>query len=152
MLGAAQAALGLDGRETPLGAVRWPAGWELGAVFASPDGQHLALRLDGTGTAAKDHDLWVMKLDGQGLARFTSTQMSTYAVWSPDSRYLAFNKDTGASCSEAACRGDCKLWYAPATARNIVAVEASRDAWPFVIRDTRGSAMPLGCQLLAWTP
>jgi hypothetical protein len=70
----------------------------------------------------------------------------------PSLLHLAFNKDTGASCSEASCYGHCRLWYAPATARNIVAVEASRDASSFIVRDTRGGAMPLGCQLLAWTP
>ena len=148
--GGAISAMALDGRETPLGAVQWPQGWELGAVFASPDGQQLAVRLDGK--ASKDHDLWVMRTDGQGFGRFTTTQMTTYAVWSPDGRYLAFNKDTGASCSDASCYGSCKVWYAPATARNVAAVDASRDAWQFTVRDTRGGSTQLGCQLLAWTP
>lgn len=140
----------LDGHVLPLGAVRWPPGWQLGAVFVSPTGRQVALRLDSEG--GREHDLWTMGLDGRDLARFTTTGMTTYAVWSPQGDYLAFDKDTGASCSNATCRGSCRLWYAPASARGVVAVEASRDASAFVVKARSGAAMPLGCHLRAWTP
>ncbi len=138
-----------DGRETATGAVQWPQGWHLGKVFASPDGQGLVARLDSD--AGSDHDLWVMKLDGKEFGRLTTTNISTYAVWSPDAKQIAFNKDTGSSCSDASCQGTCDIWYAPATARSISAVEASKDAFKFTVKSREGSSLPLGCQLLAWT-
>lgn len=140
----------VGGPEVRIASIRWPAGWEPGRLFAGPDGQRLALRMDST--TSKDHDLWVMSLGGQDLQRFTKTQMATYAVWSPDGQYLAFNRNSGFSCSDSDCRGSCRIWYAPATARNVVAVESSNDAYPFTVTTVDGSRTRLGCDLLAWTP
>lgn len=142
--------MSVGGQETGTGTAAWPQGWTLAGIVASPDGKSLAVRMNAT--TSRDRDLWVMAVDGWNLQRFTVTNITSYTVWSPDSKYLAFNKDTGFACSDSACQGSCRIWYAPSTARGIAALDASNDASTFDIKTSSGGATRLGCQLLAWTP
>lgn len=144
----------LGSPEKPVASVKWPEGRFLQAIYASPDGTRLLAQLAAlrdTGSVS-GVDLWIMNIDGSGLARFTNNGLITNAFWSPDSRYIAFTKDTGTSCSDATCRGSCTVWYAPATARNVVAVDASRDAYQFPLKRPDGSMRMLGCPMTAWIP
>lgn len=99
-------------------------------AFVSPDGkkalvQLVKLRASGS---IESSDLWMMDLPGTSLRRFTDNGLIPYAVWSPDSRTVAFSKDTGYSCSESTCRGSCTIWCADAAAAGVRARDASGDA------------------------
>ncbi|KQV50782.1 hypothetical protein ASC95_15670 [Pelomonas sp. Root1217] len=143
----------LGGAEQPVAAVRWPEGRVPQALHVSPDGskalvQLAALRDTGSVSGA---DLWMMNVDGSNLRRFTKNDLVAQAFWSPDSKHVAFVKDTGVSCSDATCRGSCALWVAEATAADVVAVKASGDAQRIPLRRPNGSMTTVGCPAIAWT-
>lgn len=145
--------LALGGAETPLGTASWPESRVPLNAFVSPDGtkalvQLVKLRASGS---IESSDLWMMDLPGAGLRRFTDNGLIPYAVWSPDSRTVAFSKDTGYSCSESTCTGSCTIWYADATAANVQARDTSGDARQFPLLRPDGSKTTLSCPVMAWT-
>lgn len=139
--------------EQRVATVRWPEARVPEAVHVSPDGSKALVQLAAlrdTGSVA-GVDLWMMNVDGSNLRRFTRNDLIASAVWSPDGRYVAFSKDTGVSCTAATCRGSCTVWYAEATATNVVAVPPSGDARQFPLKRPDGSTTNVGCPLAAWT-
>lgn len=143
----------LGGTEQALATVAWPESRIPQAVYVSPDGnkalvQLAALRETGSVSGV---DLWVMDINGGNLKRFTNNGLITDAHWSPDGQYVAFTKDTGVACTEATCQGSCTVWYAPASATNVVAVEAAGDAKRFPVQRPNGSVTNLRCPVTAWT-
>lgn len=143
----------LGGAEQPLGTVTWPESRVVQAVYASPDGskalvQLAALRNTGSISGV---DLWMMNVDGSGLRRFTKNDLISNAFWSPDGKYVAFSKDTGVVCTDATCQGSCTVWYADASASDVVAVEGSNDAQRFSVKRLNGSTKNLSCPVMAWT-
>lgn len=144
----------LPGRgEQRVAALRWPESRVPEAVHVSPDGSKALLQLAAmrdTGSVA-GVDLWMMNVDGSNLRRFTKNDLISSAFWSPDSRYVAFVKDTGVSCTAATCRGSCTVWYAEATASNVLAVAPSGDARQFPLKRPDGSTTTVGCPMTAWT-
>lgn len=143
----------LAGGEQRIASMRWPESRVPEAVHVSPDGSKVLLQLASirdTGSVA-GVDLWMMNVDGSQLRRFTKNDLIANAFWSPDGRYVAFVKDTGVSCSEFSCRGSCTVWYAEATASNVVAVPPSGDARQFPLKRPDGSMTTMGCPMAAWT-
>jgi hypothetical protein len=143
----------LGGAEQAVATLTWPEARIPQAVYASPDGskalvQLAALRDTGSVSGV---DLWMMDINGGNLRRFTDNGLITDAHWSPDGQFVAFTKDTGVSCTEATCQGSCTVWYAPATASGVVAVEASGDAKRFPSQRPDGSMTQLRCPVMAWT-
>jgi Tol biopolymer transport system component len=112
----------------------------------------VVLNADGDVT---DTDVWISSLDGSGLERLTATNRTTYAVWSPDSRWVAFNEDAASVCSGFGCSdvtGYCYLWAGDVSARNLV--EGSSGVSEFYVLDKDAKRRILGCGsgLLGWTP
>lgn len=143
----------IGGGEQPIAHVRWPEGRVPQAVHVDPGGRQALVQLAAwrdTGTVS-GADLWMMKLDGSGLRRFTKNNLIAHAFWSPDGRQVAFVKDTGVACSAATCQGSCTLWYAAATATEVVATAPSGDARRFPLKRPDGSATSIGCPGIAWT-
>jgi hypothetical protein len=146
--------LALGGAEQAVRTLAWPEGRVLQAVYVSPDGskalvQLAALRESGSVSGV---DLWMMNIDGSNLRRFTKNDLIANAFWSPDSKFVAFTKDTGVTCTDATCQGSCTVWYAEATASDVVAVAASGDAKQFSVKRTNnGSTTTLSCPVIAWT-
>ncbi|GGY76863.1 hypothetical protein GCM10011613_21720 [Cellvibrio zantedeschiae] len=143
----------LGGNEQPIGKISWPESRFPQAIYVSPDGKKVLVQLAAfreTGTIS-GVDLWMMNLDGSNLKRFTKNDLIARAYWSPDSKYVAFIKDTGTVCTEATCRGSCTVWYAEATAANVVAVAASEDAKRFTVTRPNGDVRNLGCPVVAWS-
>ncbi len=143
----------IGGEERPISTVKWPESRVPQAISVSPDGTKVLIQLAAireTGSIS-GVELWMMNIDGSNLKRFTKNDLIANAFWSPDSRYVAFTKETGIVCTAATCRGSCTVWYAPATASNVLAVEESKDAKQFPIKRPDGSATNLRCPILAWT-
>lgn len=139
--------------EQRIAVLRWPEARVPEAVHVSPDGSKVLVQLAAmrdTGSVA-GVDLWMMNADGSNLRRFTKNDLIANAFWSPDGRYVAFAKDTGVSCSASTCRGSCTVWYAEATASNVVAVPPSGDARQFPLKRPDGSMTTVGCPMTAWT-
>jgi hypothetical protein len=141
----------LAGAEVDAGRIQPPAAHTVQYLWVSPKGDQVAWSIQHNVSPTPEVDLWVSKLDGSGLERVTQTKMSGYAHWSPDGSKIAFEVDTGHFCNGIGCMGSCDLWWVPATARNVVAVPASEDAWQFKVKDTHGNEQTLGCALAAWT-
>ncbi|RQP23830.1 TolB family protein [Piscinibacter terrae] len=137
--------------EVDAGRIDPPAAHSVQHLWVSPKGDQVAWRIQHNVSPTPEVDLWVSKLDGSNLERVTQTKMSHDAHWSPDGSKIAFDVDTGHFCNGVGCVGTCDLWWVPATARNVIAVPASGDAWTFKVMDTRGSEQTLGCALIAWT-
>lgn len=146
--------LALGGTEQAVRTLSWPDGRVLQAVYVSPDGgkalvQLAALRETGSVSGV---DLWMMNIDGSNLRRFTKNDLITNAFWSPDSKFVAFTKDTGVTCTDATCQGSCTVWYAEASASDVVAVAGSNDAKQFSVKRTHNaSTTTLSCPVIAWT-
>lgn len=143
----------IGGEEQLIGTVSWPEARVPQAVYVSPDGakalvQLAALRDTGSVSSV---DLWVMNIDGSEMKRFTNNGLIAEAYWSPDSRNVAFVKDTGISCTDFTCAGSCTVWYAPATATDVVAVEASGDAKHFPLTRPDNTVTTLRCPMMGWT-
>lgn len=141
------------GSEQQVATVSWPESRLPQAVYVSPDGskalvQLAALRSTGTVSGV---DLWMMDANGANLKRFTNNGLIAEAYWSPDSKFVAFTKDTGVTCTDATCQGSCTVWYAPASATDVVAVDASGDAKKFPAKRPDGSMTDLRCPVMAWT-
>lgn len=139
--------------EQHVATLKWPESRVPEAVYVSPDGSKALLQLAAlrdTGSVA-GVDLWMMNVDGSQLRRFTKNDLISAAFWSPDSRYVAFAKDTGVSCTAATCQGSCTVWYAEASASNVVAVAPSGDARQFPLKRPDGSMTNVGCPMTAWT-
>lgn len=135
------------------GAVAVPAGREIRNVWVNRQGTQMALQFvvpDQAG-GIEETDLWVASASGSNLARLTDTGITSYGKWSPDGRQIAFDTDTGLVCNGGGCTGECSLWYAAATARNVQALESSNDAAHFSVKNGQGQARTLGCELLSWT-
>ena len=63
-------------------------------VFFNPDWSPDGSRIVAGGTAAGNHDIYVMTSDGSGLTRLTSLPSEeTSPSWSPDGRKIAFSSD-----------------------------------------------------------
>jgi hypothetical protein len=128
-------------------------GWAVNNVWVNPQGTQMALqlwvKLD-SGTIDRS-DLWVANIDGSGAGRLTNTGLTSYGKWSPDGAHVAFDVDTGLVCGGGTCAGSCGLWYAPSTARDVLALPTSGDADKFNVKNSRGEERTLGCELLAWT-
>lgn len=143
----------IGGEEQLLATVTWPGGRVPQDVYVSPDGtkalvQLAELRDTGSVNSA---DLWIMNIDGSDMKRYTDNGIISDAFWSPDSRTIAFVKDTGTACTDFSCIGSCTVWYAPATATNVVAVEASNDAKHFPSIRPDGSQTTMRCPMMGWT-
>lgn len=143
----------IGGDETLLATVSWPESRVPQDVYVSPDGtkalvQLAALRDTGSVSSV---DLWIMNIDGSDMKRYTDNGIIADAFWSPDSRTIAFVKDTGTACTDFTCIGSCTVWYAPATATNVVAVEASNDAKHFPSIRPDGSQTTMRCPMMGWT-
>lgn len=142
----------LGGAERHLARVQWPEARLPEAVYVSPDGTRALVQLAAlrdTGSVA-GVDLWMMNIDGTSLRRFTKNDLIASAFWSPDGKYVAFTKDTGVSCTASTCRGSCTVWYADASASEVVAVAPSGDARSFPLRRPNGSMRSVGCPVAAW--
>jgi hypothetical protein len=95
-------------------------------------------------------DLWISSLNGDNLARFTSSEVSQDAVWSYDGNFVGYTNEpervcTGFSCGSASC--DVK--YAPANSRGLT--EFDSRASDFRVPDTESKAVILGCRINGWT-
>lgn len=143
----------IGGAEQRLATVRWPEARVPEAVHVSPDGTRALVELAAirdTGSVS-GVDLWMMNIDGSALRRFTKNDLIAHAFWSPDGRHVAFVKDTGVACTAFTCQGSCTLWYAEATASDVVAVRPSGDARQFPLKRPDGSMTTVGCPAMAWT-
>jgi len=143
----------IGGEEQLLATVTWPGGRVPQDVYVSPDGTKALVQLAelrDTGSV-NSVDLWIMNIDGSDMKRYTDNGIISDAFWSPDSRTIAFVKDTGVSCTDFTCVGSCTVWYAPATATNVVAVEASNDAKHFPSIRPNGSQTTMRCPMMGWT-
>lgn len=143
----------IGGAEQPIATIRWPEARVPEAVHVSPDGTRVLVELAAmrdTGSVS-GVDLWMMNIDGSQLRRFTKNDLIAHALWSPDGRHVAFVKDTGVSCTSFTCQGSCTVWYAPASASDVVAVRPSGDARQFPLRRPDGSMTTVGCPAIAWT-
>lgn len=143
----------IGGEEQLLATVTWPGGRVPQDVYVSPDGTKALVQLAelrDTGSV-NSVDLWIMNIDGSDMKRYTDNGIISDAFWSPDSRTIAFVKDTGTACTDFTCIGSCTVWYAPATATNVVAVEASNDAKHFPSIRPDGSQTTMRCPMMGWT-
>ncbi len=143
----------IGGEEQLLATVAWPGGRVPQDVYVSPDGTKALVQLAelrDTGSV-NSVDLWIMNIDGSDMKRYTDNGIISDAFWSPDSRTIAFVKDTGTACTDFTCIGSCTVWYAPATATNVVAVEASNDAKHFPSIRPDGSQTTMRCPMMGWT-
>jgi hypothetical protein len=141
----------LNAGEVDAGRVQPPASFSVQQLWISPKGDQVAWRVLHDVSPSPESDIWVSKLDGSSLERVTQTKMSYYGYWSPDGSKMAFDRDTGHFCNGVGCMGTCNLWWVPATARNVVALDASGDAYRFTVKDGKNRDEVLGCDLLAWT-
>jgi hypothetical protein len=127
-------------------------GRRLGRLQVNRQGTQLVVALAEDNGALVHQDLWIAGVDGSGMARLTSTNISSDGHWSPDGRLVAFNVDTGFTCNGAGCLGNCEIWYAPSTARAVAPLAAAPgEAARFRVQDSRGNTSALGCALVAWT-
>jgi hypothetical protein len=131
-----------------------PSHMEVAGLKVSPNAKQMTIRFWHKNAAGNvdSSDLWIADLDGARFERLTDTGISSFAHWSPDSRFLAFDKDEGTVCSGGGCIGTCSVWYAPATRRSIKALPSSGDASRFTVTNSRGNKAILGCHLSGWTP
>ncbi len=142
----------------PLGHIAVPRGRRIFEIEVNPQGTMLVFALQGYSdyaaeNLALDSDIWVSKIDGSSLERFTSMGWVFDPIWSPDGSYIAFSVDTG-RYSAGSSGGAPYLWYAPASARNMSSI-LKGFAHPFATQLRRrypsGNVSPLvGVQLLAW--
>lgn len=141
----------VQGGEQATGQLTLPPATVVAQVWVNRQGTQLALRLVHQVSPSDESDIWLAPLDGSTLERLTSTKMSYTARWSPEGRQIAFDVDTGYLCNNFGCAGTCETWWVPVTARNVRALPALGDAWPFTVQDRRGRPQTLGCDLIAWT-
>lgn len=142
----------VGGAPVTLGQLTLPTDRTLGAITVSGQGTQMTLRLMTYGAGSiETSDIWVANIDGSALAQVTDTKMSSYARWSPDGQYIAFDVDTGLTCSGYYCAGSCGLWYVPSGARSVRALPSSNDAFLFRVLNRQGAEEMLGCELLGWT-
>jgi hypothetical protein len=142
------------GTPSAAGSVAIPAGREIRGVWVNPQGTQMAMQFIVPGSSDRgieESDLWVASADGSNLGQLTDTGITSYGKWSPDGTQVAFDTDTGLVCNGGGCTGQCALWFAPATSRNVKALESSNDAEHFRVKNTRGEERSLGCELLSWT-
>lgn len=143
----------VNGTPTQLGQITIPDGRILGSVSASRQGTKIAMELLIKGDAGfLESDIWVSSIDGSALSQLTDTGMSSYALWSPDGNYLAFDVDTGLWGGSGNAYGTCGIWYAPVTSSMVKALPSSGDAFRLMVRDEYMNEDSLGCDLLGWTP
>jgi hypothetical protein len=143
----------IGGEEQLIATVTWPGGRVPQDVYVSPDGTKALVQLAelrDTGSVSSV-DLWIMNIDGSDMKRYTDNGIIADAFWSPDSHTIAFVKDTGTACTDFTCIGSCTVWYAPATATNVAAVEASNDAKHFPSVRPNGSVTDMRCTMMGWT-
>lgn len=144
----------LDGRETELGRLQLPAGFEAFSVDVSPTGERIALvarRYTADG-GVDESDVFTAGLDGGDLRRFSNTRIGGSPHWSPDGRWLAIEIDEGFVCGGFHCVGRCMLRYAEAGASNLTGLDAVGDMRAFTVKDRHGRDTRLGCGLTGWTP
>ncbi len=106
-----------------LGQIAVPSGRRVFEIEVNPQGTMLVFAFQGYSdyaaeNLALDSDIWVSKIDGSSLERFTSMGWVFDPIWSPDGSYIAFSVDTG-RYSAGSSGGAPYLWYAPASARNM---------------------------------
>lgn len=144
----------VGGARQAVGRFEPPAGQKVNDVRVDPQGTRMLLQvwgLNDTGSISET-DLWISDLNGANAGRLTSTKITSYGKWSPDSKHVAFDVDTGTVCNGGGCVGSCSLWYVEASARNVTALPAAGDASRFTVKNAQGSDRTLGCELLGWTP
>jgi hypothetical protein len=117
-------ALGEEERALP--SMELPTGYSAGVGFwISPDNKQLVIQLQRYANDAWSDDLWIGSMDGGPLERLTRSTMTSYAVWSPDSRYVAFDVDPdihaacGISFSPERWHQNAHVYYVEATARDV---------------------------------
>jgi len=142
-------ALGEEEKELP--GFELPEGYSLGTSWSiSPDDKQIVLHLQRNANGAWSDDLWVGSMEGGPLQRLTRTTISSYALWSPDGRFIAFNTDPdlhaacGISFSPARWHQNARVHYVDASARD---VEKLEQAHAFESLGTTGKY-----RLLGWTP
>lgn len=143
----------IGGGEQQIAKVSWPESRVPQAAYVSPDGTRALVQLaqlNDTGSVAWV-DLWMMNIDGSEMRRYTNNGLIADAFWSPDGHYVAFVKDTGVSCTSFTCAGSCRVWYAPSTASDVIAVKESNDAFEFPLKRPNGSMTSMWCPVMAWT-
>jgi hypothetical protein len=132
-----------------------PAGRRVRHLKVQPGGTRLLmgmLAISATGNV-EGNDLWLTNLDGSNTVRYTRTNVSSYGVWSPDGQRIAFDVDPGSVCTGGTCTGNCAIWHAPATAKELNPLPAAPGgAAQFEVHNAQGRSRKLGCNLLAWTP
>lgn len=141
----------VDSAEVDAGRVQPPPDHTVAAFNVSPNADKVAWTIVHNLSPTPETDVWVSDINGSHLERVTQTKMSNYGIWSPDGSKIAFDVDTGSFCNDFGCMGSCNLWWVPASARGVVAVPASGDAWRFTVKNTSGNDRTLGCDLMAWT-
>jgi hypothetical protein len=142
--------LTLDGGEEALASFELPTGYSPSLGFSiSPDNQQMVVHMRRFANDAWSDDLWIGSMAGGALERLTRTTMTSYAVWSPDSRYIAFNRDRDihAKCSPTSFsperwHADARVGYIEASARDVTFEEAR----PFQLLGTGKR------RVIAWTP
>ena len=135
------------------GSVAVPTGRTINGLWVNRQGTQMLMQylvpMDSGGI--EESDLWIAQVNGSQLGRLTHTGITNYGKWSPDGKQIGFDADTGTTCNGGGCSGSCSLWYAPPTARDVVALESSHDAEHFRVKNSRGDERVLGCELLSWT-
>ncbi len=123
--------------------------YSFGPVWASPDGKMLAVRLSLPNGGTNKADLWVAQLDGSGLAQLTDTGMTAFAVWSHDSRFIAFRSTPATSAAPSAARASATCSTTPAHRKVWIGLATpARRVWCEDRSSTLNAAW--GVELIAW--
>jgi len=93
---------GAGGLEKKLPSLIFPVGYALGFdMWINPEGTRHTFQLKGGAGV----DVFIASISGSSVERVTQTGQSSYALWSPDGRFLAVNSDPAlkyGSCADGA--------------------------------------------------
>jgi hypothetical protein len=132
-----------NGRVFVLG--RLPVG-----LWVSPQGDQMVTRWRVVQGDVVLSDLWMSSLSGGSFERFTTSEISRDAVWSPDGKYVGYSNKPDLVCTAFTCPfTDCDPKYAPASSRGLTKVDGR--ALDFRLLDTESRAITLGCEINGWT-
>jgi WD40-like Beta Propeller Repeat len=144
------------GEESPFGKLSLPLGTGAGPFTINPSGTRMAVRVYSSAGSGGGVDVYLANIDGSEFQRFTKTGWSSYGVWSPDGKYLAFNYDRDVRCGDGVslqCNHmDCEVHYAPESARDLTIERTQNDAPLFAARYVDGRLVNVPCDIVAWIP
>jgi hypothetical protein len=148
LYGNGERALGsLDGTLEALPSVTFPQGYTLGPqAWVSPDGSSYTVQLTRTEGSNRNSDVWIGSVRGDKFERFTRTNTSSFALWSPDGLSLVFDVDPQLNW---VCSGGYTDQYHDSL--NYIVPADARSVSTGTLIDKYTGTRKTGMKLLGWT-